>query len=247
MKLPSILKAAVAFTLLTTSSSVQLHAELPAEVTDVLDANIEASGGRDLIASIESSRLKGSIAIPAIGMTGTTELSMKAPGKLYIAQEIAGMGKMVQAYDGTTGWANDPMQGFRLLSEGEISSLKQNDSFSDMLKYNEVYSSGELLADADVDGQAASVLKLVAAETGLEQTCYYSKESGLMLRMDMMVDMGPMGKLPASMKIKSYNEQGGISYPGEMEMTNAGMVISMTFDSLEINLNIEDSLFAAPQ
>lgn len=247
MKLRSILKAAMAFALLSTPFSAWLHAELPSEVADVLDANIEASGGRDLIASIESSRLKGNIAIPAIGMTGTTELSMKSPGKLYVAQEIPGMGKMVQAFDGTTGWANDPMQGFRLLSEGEISSLKQNDSFSDMLNYNEVYSSGELLADADVDGQATSVLKLIAAETGLEQTCYYSKESGLLLRMDMIVDMGPMGKLPASMKIKSYNHQDGVSFPGEMEMTNAGMVISMTFESLEINLNIEDSLFAAPQ
>lgn len=247
MKLPLYLKAGVVFAFSFSTFINALHAELPAEVIEVLEANIVASGGHELIASIESSRIKGSLAIPAIGMSGTTELSMKAPNKLYIAQELPGVGKMVQAYDGEVGWASDPMQGFRHLSEGEIAALKQNDSFSDMLNYEEVYSSGEMLADADVDGQATSVVKLISMETGLEQTCFYSKESGLLLRMDMIADMGPMGKLPASMLIKSYNVHDGVSFPAVMEMTNAGMVIKMTFDSLEINVDLADSLFAAPQ
>ncbi|MDQ8180827.1 hypothetical protein [Pelagicoccus sp. SDUM812005] len=247
MKLPSLSKAAVAIALLMMPFAATVRAALPSEVAAVLEANIEASGGRELISSIESSRLKGTMSIPAIGMTGTTEMAMKSPDKLYVAQTIPGMGTMVQAYDGEVGWANDPMQGFRHLSEGEISSLKQNDNFSDMLAYDEVYASGEKLADAEVAGQATSVLKLVSAETGLEQTCYYSKDSGLLLRMDMMVDMGPMGKLPASMTIKSYQVQDGVSFPAVLEMTNAGMVINMTFDSLEINLELDDSLFAAPQ
>lgn len=247
MKLPSIRKAAVVFALFSFSFSTTAHAALPPEVAEVLEANIEASGGRDVISAIESSRLMGTMSIPAIGMNGTTEMVMKSPDKLYVAQTIPGMGKMVQAYDGEVGWANDPMQGFRHLSEGEISSLKQNDNFSDMLAYDEVYSSGERLADAEVDGQAAYVLKLVSSETGLEQTCYYNKDSGLLVRMDMLVDMGPMGQLPASMIIKSYQVQDGISFPASMEMTNAGMVINMTFESLEINLSLEDSLFAAPQ
>ncbi|MDQ8186306.1 hypothetical protein [Pelagicoccus sp. SDUM812002] len=247
MKLSSFRKTAIVFAFLSAPFLATVQGALPVEVAEVLDANIKASGGRDRIAAIQSSRLKGTMAIPAIGMNGTTEMVMKAPDKLYVAQEIPGMGKMVQAYDGDTGWANDPMQGFRLLSEGEIASLKQNDNFSDMLAYDEVYSSGEKLPDAMVDGQSAHVVKLVAAATGLEQTCYYSKDTGLLVRMDMLVDMGPMGQLPASMIVKSYHTQDGISFPAAMEMTNAGMNINMTFDSLEINLEIEDSLFAAPQ
>ncbi len=246
MKLPSVLSVALAFAFCA-SPFLTLHAEVPANVAEVLEANIAATGGRDLISSIKSSRLKGSLSIPAVGISGTNEMAMKFPDKLYVAQEIPGMGKMVQAYDGTVGWANDPMQGFRLLSEGEIISLKQNDNFSDMLAYQDVYSSGELLADVEVEGQLSSVLKLVAADTGLEQTCYYSKESGLLVRMDMIADMGPMGKLPASMTVKSYQKQDGISFPAVIEMKNAGMVINMTFDSLEINLELDDSLFAAPQ
>ncbi len=247
MKQPHAFKAALAFVFLTVPFLSSVRGALPPEVAAVLEANIEASGGRDVISAIQSSRLKGTLSIPAIGMNGTTEMVMKSPDKLYVAQEIPGMGKMVQAYDGEVGWANDPMQGFRRLSEGEIASLKQNDNFSDMLAYDEVYSVGEKLADADVEGQPASVLRLVSAETGLEQTCYYSKETGLLLRMDMLVDMGPMGQLPASMTIKSYNTQEGISFPAVMEMSNAGMVIHMTFDSLDINMDVDDSLFTAPQ
>ncbi|MBD5781475.1 hypothetical protein IEN85_18385 [Pelagicoccus sp. NFK12] len=247
MKLPLSRKAVAVLLMIVASPLATVRAALPSEVAAVLEANIAASGGRDLIASIKSSRLKGTMSIPAIGMNGTTEMAMKSPDKLYVAQTIPGMGTIVQAYDGEIGWANDPMQGFRHLSEGEIVSLKHNDNFSDMLAYNEVYSSGEKMADSVVDGQAVNVLKLTAAETGLEQTCYYSKDSGLLLRMDMLVDMGPMGQLPASMIVKSYQEKDGISFPGSLEVTNAGMIINISFNSLELNVELEDSLFSPPQ
>lgn len=157
------------------------------------------------------------------------------------------MGRMEQGFDGEKGWARDPMQGFRMLSDGEVASLKQNEGLAAMLDFEATYSSGELLPDAEVDGAAATVVKLVSSETGEEETHYYSKETHLLVRLETVADMGPMGKLPASMNVKAYDEQDGIVFPSRMEMTNAGMQISMTFDSLEINPEIDDSIFAAPQ
>lgn len=237
--------ACVAF--LVSPFLASLNAALPPEVASVLETSIEASGGREAIGAIKSSRLKGTFAISAMGMSGSTEIVHVYPDKVYTVQELSGLGRMEQGFDGETGWARDPMQGVRLLSEGEVATLMQNESIAAMLDFESTYSSGELLPEAEVNGSAASVVKLVAAETGDTQTHYYSKESGLLVRLEMIADMGPMGKIPASMNITDYAQQEGIAYPAKMEMTNAGMQISMTFDSLEINPEIDDSVFSVPQ
>lgn len=228
-------------------SLLPLGAALPPAVARVLEASIEASGGHDTLSSIKSTRLKGTFSISAMGMSGSSEIVHAYPDKVYTVQELPGLGRMEQAYDGESGWARDPMQGFRLLSEREIATLKQNEGLADMLDFESKYSAGELLPEAEVDGAAATVLKLTSADSGEEETHYYSKETGLLVRLDTVADMGPMGRLPASMTIKAYGEQAGVRYPSEMEMTNAGMLINMVFESLEVNPEIDDSIFAAPE
>lgn len=247
MKLYPALKASLSFFILAAACTSSLHAELPNDVTKILEKSIEATGGREALANIKSSRLTGTFSIQAMGMTGTSEVVQAYPDKVYNKQELPQIGEMVQAYDGEVGWAQDPMQGFRYLSEGEVESLKQGESFADMLDYEEAFSSGEVLSESEIEGEPTVSIKLVSANTEAEETRHYSKESGLLLRVDTVADMGPMGKVPASMNIKEYQEQEGIVYPSLMEMTNAGMLISMTFDSLEINPEIDDALFAAPQ
>lgn len=236
-----------AFALLLFPFCCVLRASLPEEVVEVLEASLEASGGREALSAIKSSRLKGTFSITAIGMSGSSEIVQTYPDKVYLVQEMPGIGRIEQGYDGEKGWAQDPMQGFRLLSDGEIAMLKQNESFADLLEFEKSFSSGERLADVAVDGEMSSVLKLVSTATGETETRYYSKASGLLIGIDMIADMGPMGRLPASMRIKTYGEQDGVLYPKLMEMTNLGMTISMTFESLELNPSIDDSLFSAPQ
>lgn len=246
MKLSEIRKTCV-IALVFVFQIASMRAELPKEVVEVLDASVEASGGSEALASVKSSRLKGSFSVAALGMTASMTVLQAQPDKIYIAQDLPGFGKIEQCFDGKIGWAKDPMQGFRHLSEGEIATLKQNESFAEMLDYDAAYSSGVLLESSEVDGAAVSVLKLTDAVTGEEETHYYSKESGLLLRMDTIADMGPMGKLPATMYVKAYGDQGGVKYPSLIEMTNAGVLISLTFESLELNPELDDSLFAAPQ
>lgn len=227
-------------------ASLSLQAELPEAVKAVLERNIEASGGRERLAQVKALRMLGEFSIPAMGMKGKSTIVQAYPDKLYAAQEIPGIGRMVQAFDGDQGWSQDPMQGFRQLTEGEIATMKQNEGIGEMLDYESAYASGEMLADAEVDGEAVAVVKLVDAGVGAEQTRYYSKESGLLKKIETIADMGPMGKMPASMVIKDYLDHEGLRFPSEMEMMNAGIPIVMTFVSLEVNPEIDASLFAAP-
>ncbi|MBC2607375.1 hypothetical protein [Pelagicoccus albus] len=222
------------------------RAALPDSVIEVLEANLEASGGREALEAIKSSRLKGTLAIEAMNMTGSSMVVQAYPDKIYSEQVLPGLGTMTQGYDGEIGWANDPMQGFRYLGEAEIAALKQNESFSDILDFESSFSSGELLPDEEVRGEPAAVLKLVSAATELPETRYYSKESWLLLRVD-TIAVSPMGEIKAVMDFLEYGNQDGIVYPTRMELNNMGVIIVITFDSLELNPAIDESIFSAPQ
>lgn len=222
-------------------------ADIPPEVVEVLEKSIEASGGKEKIESIETTRFSGNFSIAAMGMNAQTTIIQVYPDKIYNEQNIPGMGQMLQVYNGEIGWAIDPMQGYRALSEAEIDSLTQNGSLRDMLDYSSEYSSGELLPNQEIDGRPVKVLKLVAADTQNAETHYYHADTGLMVQMEMIADMGPMGELPMTMKVTAYDEQDGIKIPKTMEVHNAGMVITMDFTSIEINSDIDPALFVPPQ
>lgn len=223
------------------------QAELSKDVQDILEKSIEATGGREKLEKIKSSRMLAEFTMSGMGVSGTSEIVHAYPNKIYIIQRIEGLGEIIQAFDGEKGWAQDPMQGFRMLSDVEVAALKQNESITEALNYDDTYEGGEVLGEESVDGVAVWKVKLVDANTQNEETHYYAKESGRLLKVELEVDMGPMGKVPAVMKISKYSEQDGIAYPSEMEMSNAGMVINLTFNELELNPVVEDSLFAAPQ
>lgn len=223
------------------------RAELPAEVSEILEASIAGTGGREVLEKIETYRISGTISQPQSNMSGTSVLTVASPDKVMSVQEVQGIGRIVQAFDGEIGWAEDPMLGFRQLGDQEIAALQENAGFSELLDYQNSFTSGKRLADSEIDGQAVAVLELVSASTGEVTTQSFSKDSGLLIRVEVVADMGPMGKLPVTMTIKTYGKQDGVAYPTAMEMENAGMIIAATFDSLELNLELDESIFSPPQ
>lgn len=224
-----------------------LRAELPEDVLAVLDRSVEALGGRERIGEIDSTRLTGTFTIPAMGMSGNMVLVQVNPDKVYSMQDLPGLGQMIQVCDGDSGWAQDPMQGFRVLSAPEIATLKQNESLRELLDLDSLYNSGSVSGTATLNGEEVVILKLESKISGEMETHYYSTADGLLKKKETMADMGPMGKMPATMVVKSYRSEGGVSYPAEMEAINAGLSVQLVFETLELNPEIDPSLFKAPQ
>lgn len=232
---------------LTLWFSGQLAAALPDEVRDVLEKSIAALGGRERLETVEATRQQGVFSVVATGIGGEWEIVHAQPNKFYSRQEIGSIGEIVQAYDGEVGWSRDQIQGFRYLSDEEISTLTMNDGVADSLEYDELYQSGEVLEEGVVDGESVVVLKLIDAATGREEIHSYSVESGLLKRLEMEVDMGPMGKLPVVASIVEYGEADGLLYQKRIKVSNAGMQIDVDFETMEINPAIDASIFAVPE
>jgi len=224
-----------------------LGAELPEEVRLVLEKSVEASGGRELLANVESYRSWGTFTMKAVGMSGTTTMVFEFPDKVYMEQELPGFGSMVQAHANGFGWANDPMQGFRELSAEEIDLMIKGDSLSSILNYEQLYDSGELLGQSEVDGVAVQGLSLRDAKTGDVETHFYALEEGWLMKVEREADMGPMGRLPLVSTVVEYGFFEGIAFPRRSISSTGGIEVEIVVESVEVNPDVLPSLFAPPQ
>jgi hypothetical protein len=99
-------------------------------VDSILENYIKAVGGKEAIEKIKSRSMKGSFNLEAFGVADAPiEMFSKAPNKTAMKIDIPGFGVINQVFNGSTGWASDPMSGLRELSGRELSQTKREADF----------------------------------------------------------------------------------------------------------------------
>ncbi len=213
---------------------------------EVIERFIQATGGREAYAKFTSRTTKGTLDIPAQGMKASLTIFQLAPDKGLVESEIPALGVMKQGSDGETAWSIDPMQGARILSGGERDTLIRQFRFDGDSDWEKYYKSAETIGVEDVDGKPAYKVKLTPVGEGLADSVgYYDKESGLVVRMDTVMQ-SPMGELAVVSKISNYKDFGGIKIPTTTVQEVAGMTMSMTVESVDHDTTLDEAKFALP-
>src|SRR5690606_30001805 len=75
-------------------------------VAEIVSKHINALGGEDKLSKLKSAQIVATVAVATFEVKGTTTV-LQNKG-IRIEQEIQGM-KMIQAFDGNTAWAVNPM------------------------------------------------------------------------------------------------------------------------------------------
>lgn len=166
-------------------------------VDDVVAKYVDAVGGKANIAKVKSVVKKGQFLLIDMGMSAVLE-STKSGDNFKYKIEIEGMGEITQAItDGTT-WQLHFMEGDSVL-EGEKADavVQQADDFVWMNWKN-------YFASAEVTGEDGGDIKVVfkPKADGEDTTAYFSKETGLLSKME---SVGPDGS-PATMTFSEYKE-----------------------------------------
>lgn len=234
---------AVATMALGSASVVQAQALPPA--SDIVAKYVTAIGGRDAVLKIKSISQQATMEIPSAGLTAEMEVAQAAPNMLVSKSTIAGVGEMLQGFNGTVGWEINPMQGPRLLTDKEIEQAKEmNDLHASRLFPAEHYTSMDVLEKIDFNGEQAYKVKMVR-KSGNEVTHYFSEATGLLVGSDVTQE-SPMGTVTVQMKYSGYQEQDGIKFPTKTEMTMGPNSIITTVKSTSFNA-VPESTFAVPE
>ncbi|HEV2851428.1 MAG TPA: outer membrane lipoprotein-sorting protein [Thermoanaerobaculia bacterium] len=215
---------------------------------ELIEKNLQATGGRQKIEAVKSIRMTGKMVAPQ-GMEIPMTMEFKEPGKLRSEATFQGM-TMIQAFDGKDGWSINPMLGKKDPEKMSADDVKQAeeqlDSFNLFTKYKEKGHTIEYVGKEDLEGTPAYKLKLTR-KNGDVSYIYLDAESYLMVKMNGKTKIQGQ-ELESDTTVGDYKAVDGVLYPHSIESQLKGMPgkMTITFSKIEVNPTLDDSRFAMP-
>jgi outer membrane lipoprotein-sorting protein len=211
----------------------------------ILSDHYKASA-QDKVSKITSVTTTGKNTLTAMGMETGFTLYQSRPNKLRIEASFAGQ-KIIQTYNGTTGWMYAPALGItepQQLGASELGSiLDRAEINSPLWDYKAKGKTVELVGESD-DG-SAYILKVIDADQR-EMSIYINKANFLISKLYTVQKAGGVESAVES-EMKDYKMVKGIPTAHFMAIKMNGQTVStMTIESVEYNEVLDPSLFEKP-
>ncbi|MDD3643559.1 MAG: hypothetical protein PHQ19_08875 [Candidatus Krumholzibacteria bacterium] len=172
---------------------------------EICDRYVEATGGVDAYAKITSRKITAVFEIPAQMISFDMTVWSARPNLVYTVMTNPAFGAIESGVspDGVV-WDRSVMTG-PVIRQGEEREMRLADAqFEAMGRWREIYESAECTGEDTLEAGICWTVKL-APKSGIERTVWFSKETGLVERMDMSIasDAGvvPMSIMPGDYRV----------------------------------------------
>lgn len=210
----------------------------------ILEKAIEAAGGREAYARLQTTLARGTVEFEGQHLHGTVEFYAKAPNKRLLVFDLEHLGPTRQGFDGKVAWIEDPINGLRRLSGADLQRVRLEAAFHHPLKWRELYAAIELAGVEQVAGRPAYVLRL-SPRRGKPALHYYDTESFLLVRQDIVQEIA-QGTVEVRAWLSDYRDAGGVKTPFRIEQEMPGARVVIRFHEIRNNVPLDDALFAMP-
>ena len=230
--------ATLALLLLATQATL---AAVSPEAQKVIDAHIQAVGGREKLEAVHCRITKGTLSMPAQGMQLALVSYAEAPNRMAVHTEIPGLGSSVSGFDGETGWEQNPMTGFRKIEGDELLQLKRYSQISIELSLESLYASIDRVDDED----GLTVLELKTSN-GKTERWFFDPKTHRLSRTDMVMDAGPLGSIPVKVLLEDYRQVDGMMIAFRTILRNPAFEAITQYETISHPDSIDPELFAIP-
>lgn len=237
-------KAKAAVTKIIVPNVAQSSTALPSAV-DIFERYQKAIGAPDVLRKIKSRVSRGTFGLTVAGITAPLEFFEKAPNKTLTVIELPGMGTILQSYNGTVAFEQQPQSGLRELNGKELAKVQRGADFYDDLNLKLQYTKLTVTGIETVNNSQAYRIEAATPEGDVE-TLYFDKQSALLVRKD-QASVNAQGVFPVQIYIEDYREVDGIKIPFTSRFSNpsiGNVIIKLT--EVKHNVAIEDSKFDKP-
>ena len=214
---------------------------------EIIEASLEAAGGREAMARITSVRQTGTFIMSTDygDLAGDTERVIIPNQKFYQSLD-SDLFQQTQAWNGTSGWQSDSMQGMTDLEGQQAEILVAQTVLHVFLPYNTPGAPEyRKLDDSEVGGRPHHVVGL-STET-LEFEVFVDAETKLVSHVSFEADVPPAGAITITAKSSGYEEHGGVMLATLTSLDIPGAVtIDTTFTTTELNMEVDQSIFEKP-
>lgn len=211
----------------------------------ILKDHFKASG-QEKMTKISTMVTVGKLAYVTAGMESAVTIYRARPNKLRVEASILGS-KVIQTYNGTTGWVYAPAMGIAApqeLGAEELKAVLQQTNFESLLwNYKEKGSSLELAGSSE-DGSAHKVK--MTQKDGEVLLVLIDKKSHLITG---SVTKQMMGSAEAELEttMKDYKSVNGIQTPFYTSTKMDGeLMMTMAIESIEYDKEIDAAMFEKP-
>ncbi|MCX6226660.1 MAG: hypothetical protein NTV01_18250 [Bacteroidia bacterium] len=235
-------KIAVLFSALMLVSGTFLSAQ---SLDDVLKEHFKAIGQEKLV-KVNSIKTTGKMVtqgmeIPFIQMA-------KRPDCMRIEGTLQGL-SFIQTYNGKDGWNLNPFAGVtepQPMGEDELKTMKYSSDLDGMMwNFKDKNYTVTLDGKEDMEGTSCYKIKLVTKD-GDVFTNYIDSDSYVMIRTNTKVKMQG-NEVESDTYYSNYTQFEGLAMPGKIDTKmNGQVVMTIVTDKVEINLDLDKSLFEKP-
>ncbi len=217
--------------------SVMTLAQSDAKAIEILQKNIEASGGKDKMMAIKSMTRTMEVNMPF----GTAEAeAFYKNGKFYTKSSTQGNVVFEQKYDGNRAFVGG-MQGNQVLDdEKAVKRIADQGKIFPMVDM-ETTTTLKYAGTDKVNGAECHKIT-TKSEDGNEGTMFFDAKSNMLVR---MIQVGEFNgtKFESTIDFSDYKPIDNILFAHKMSMTNAQFSMEMKMKDIKLNPEIADKIF----
>ena len=212
----------------------------PAGLTadQVVDKFLQTIGGREKLGQIKDLTMKLSATVQGTPLEVVQQ--RKAPNKSKTVMQAQGMEILNITTDGKRA-VMAQMGNQQEVTGPELDAIKAQNTLFAELYYDQMGIKRSLAGIETVEGKEAYKVEL-EMPGGAKVTEYYDAAKGLKIRI-MSSQNTAEGAVPQSTDLGDYKEVNGVQYPHTVTTSIGPQQIKMQVTGIEVNQNLEDSLF----
>ena len=219
----------------------QPDSALPAAAA-LFEKYLAAAGGADAIKKVTSRVEKGTTS--GFGdQHFTIDIFAKAPDKRVSIMHLPG-GESTTAFDGSAGWLSFPGRPVHMMNAAENAGAGIDADFYLPVNAKSLRSNWKPAPDETIDGHATNVL-VGQTEGQTPLRLYFDAQSGLLVRLIRFTET-PLGRLPTQVDYADFRDADGAKIPYQWSISRPGNRFTIQVESVQQNVPVDDSKFAAP-
>jgi hypothetical protein len=210
----------------------------------LLDGMVEAVGGIEAYEAVKTVVSKGSIELRGVGIRGEIAI-YQARANFRVELSVEGLGDSAQGINGDVAWEVSMIQGPRLLTGDEKEFAKRTATFDANVLWREHFASAETIGTAAL-GETTCLLVKMTPKQGDPETWWIDQGSMRVVKVELKLKHA-MGEFPAEITFSDYHEVEGVTLPFRSTQKVMGQEMVTVLDKIEINTELDDSVFDLPQ
>lgn len=210
----------------------------------LIDKHVKAIGGRHALLGHKSLHVKGTMSVAATGINAPIEISAAAnPDRTIMKTSVAGIGEIMEGFDGSHGWTVNPMTGPMLKVNKELQQAKLDADFYSDLRDPKKYVSVKTVEKTTFEGRPVYKVALSRID-GAEDVDFYDAETGLRAG-GIITRESPMGTMTVTSVVRDYKKFGNVLVPTSQTQKVMGVEQVLKVTSVEFD-KVDPAVFTPP-